>query len=918
MNTIANVWEDVFASGNPPAWLTEFEGDPYGAVDALLWRRFYHGPLNLAEPEDLVIDWVLLIGEAGDFATRLDRTMTAWVERNWGSLGSGSTAGLAGAWSRLPDVVAATGVLTGTARALRVRFGEAQEYLGGLSLSPSQDPLGRYLGAVARYQPDRSLAPFWWQLCELPDRVPFYHAPHAIEGLRGLPPLEEEETGGFRLDLVHGLVKLSVALARRREFPAKQMKEMFFAVARRTMAAYPFPERWEASLRPLFPGLPDTPAAWFAALVPGMSRPSPEPVRRSVQKKESSTRLTPHPLWAERAGAIAAVLGRRPSTAIDEAETLLKEQRAYAQLTGDSYFLVRSLCRFASVIAPRTPQEALKWAEEARLWEPSDAFSWNTLTKASRHARGPEAALQIAWTTVERFPEDVAAWSTLGEVLSELRRLEEAEEIYRQARKRFPTQEYSWNGLAEVLKDAGRFEEAEAVYREASAKFKDSAFTWNGLADVLKKAGRLEEAESLYRRIIALERFDTPVAWAGLGDVLKLRWKLDEAEEAYRNAVNRFPEEPVPPVGLASVLRLKGADHLTDALRYVEAVLARDPRNAPALEEQVRILDALGRFGQASRVRLAAEDAKRALLEGLAREEPERDEVSPPGAEAPVQLGPPRAPIERLASDHPGSEKLSDDGVRTGRETPRGDVLPAAAPPGESELWRLVARTSEARFLRRWAWRMQAGGDQQEARRLRERARQQLEGVLHARAFDGRAAAEMGLLLLAQDRLDEAHRFVEEKLAELPASPATALVLVRARRLRAEQLGARLENESEAVLVDAARRLREADPQLEPLVRITLGRGYLALRDGDLRVGRAMQQFQQLRESITELCAKSQNGFWRWWSGEVESSVFASINVPSGLGVRDLETIEANLENASDWVDTLEEDLSFRFSRLPL
>jgi tetratricopeptide (TPR) repeat protein len=914
VNSITDVWEEVFAAGSPPAWLTAFDEDPYGAVEALLWRRFYHGSLNLAEPEDLVIDWVFLIGEAGEFTSRLDQTLRAWGERNWGSLGDGSTARLADAWSRLADIVAATGILTSTAQALRVRFADAQEYLGGLSVSPSQDPLGRYLGAIARYQQDRTLAPFWWQLCELPDRVPFYHAPYAIEGLRGLPPLEAEERGAFRLDLVHGLIKLAVALARKRQFPEKQIKEMFFAVARRTMAAYPFPERWVSALDPLIPSLQDPAASWLAALLAERATSQPgERTSRKDPRRDQLPRTARDAEWKERADSIARALERRQQTALAEAEALIKEERSTAAAQGHPHPLVLSLNRFASIVAAWLPQRALKWAEEARLWEPSHAFCWTTLTKALRYARGPEAALPIAWTTVERFPEDAVAWRTLGQVLSELERLGEAEEVYRQAWERFPGDVASWTGLADLLKNAGRLEASEAVYKEACTKFPYSEFAWNGLADVLKESGRLEEAENLYREI--LPRLDTPVTWNGLGDVLKLRRKLDEAEETYRTAVKRFPGGLVARIGLASVLRLKGADYLPEALRYVEEVLARDPRDAPALDEQVRILGALGRFEQASRARRAAEHAKRPPVERLAREE--HDEVSPPKAETPKQAVSSPPHLEQVVSDFPHAEEPRE-AVRTGREAHRHDVpFTAPTPPSESQLWKLVARTSEARFLRRWARRMQVGGDDQEARRLKERAKQQLEGVLRERAFDGRAAAEMGLLLLAQDHLDEAHHFVEEKLAKMPASPATALALARARRLRAEQRGARLDDESEAILVGAARGLREADAQLEPLVRLELGRGYLALRDGAVRTEKATRQFQRLRESIADVGASSQNGFWHWWSQEVRSSIFDSVDVGE-LDARDLATIEANLGSASDWVDTLEEDLGFRFSRLPV
>ncbi|HEX3128869.1 MAG TPA: hypothetical protein VH394_16170, partial [Thermoanaerobaculia bacterium] len=76
-------WEDVFDPEPVPEWLQAFDAAPVQAVDALLGRRFYFGPLNAAEPEELLVDWALLLSGNG-FAGRLDEALTTWVEQNWG------------------------------------------------------------------------------------------------------------------------------------------------------------------------------------------------------------------------------------------------------------------------------------------------------------------------------------------------------------------------------------------------------------------------------------------------------------------------------------------------------------------------------------------------------------------------------------------------------------------------------------------------------------------------------------------------------------------------------------------------------------------------------------------------------------------------------------------------------------------
>lgn len=155
------------------------------------------------------------MGAEGDFLPRLDAALAAWVVRSWGTVPESRTAArLADAWSRLAEVVTYLDKLEATAAILRAGFEEARDYLGPLSPSPARDPLGRYFAAIAEYQPDRSLAPFWWRLCDLPDGVPFFHARYAIAGLCGLPAPEDEEAGGFRTEVIRGVVRLAQAFRR--------------------------------------------------------------------------------------------------------------------------------------------------------------------------------------------------------------------------------------------------------------------------------------------------------------------------------------------------------------------------------------------------------------------------------------------------------------------------------------------------------------------------------------------------------------------------------------------------------------------------------------------------------------------------------------------------------------------------------
>ncbi len=248
------IWEDAFDS-RLPEWLARFAEAPTPALDELFFRRFFHGHLQVADPEDLLVDWIQMLGDTGDFTARLDGELRAWVERRWGGVPESRRAKRwADAWQRLANVVAAVdNELPLTVEGLRGRFDEAREALGPFSTSPSRDPLGRYLWAIAGHQADRSLEADWWSMCDLGDDVVFYHGSYALGGVAGLPPPPGEEGGGFRNDVVHAVLRLGRAFDRlvaQRRLRLKQAGEEYGVVAGWALAAFPFPDRWCDALAP--------------------------------------------------------------------------------------------------------------------------------------------------------------------------------------------------------------------------------------------------------------------------------------------------------------------------------------------------------------------------------------------------------------------------------------------------------------------------------------------------------------------------------------------------------------------------------------------------------------------------------------------------------------------------------------------
>ena len=562
-------WEEIFGTEAVPDWLLDFARDPFTAVDAALWRRYYFGSLNVADPADLLIDWALGIGKRNDFVQRLDETLAQWIRRNWGqnpgAEGRRSAAKTAVAWIRLANVVANVDALQEAPRMLRQYFDDREAYLGPLSEGPSRDPLGRYLYAVARHQEDRSLLPVWWEYCDLVPGIPWHHGLYGIWGLRGFPPVTEEERGRFPEYVAIGLVQLAIALYRRkreRSLTLNDARAEFQRVARLTMMAYPFPERWEVywSDQIASKKISKEPVEWMRQLVPGLSK-------KQSRREDMPAILTPSPTWKSDATRISNFLQRDFQTALPEAEELVKAERRYAEKTGDSFPLCRSLTRFANDICEKYPEQAVRWAEEARLWEPWNAYPWTVLIKAIRQdrTRSDDSALNVAWEAIERFPDDLYARSGLAEVLKEAGRLREAEEVYRETIERFPDDVVARNGLANVLKDAGNLGEAEAIYRGTMRKFPDDVVARTGRAEVLKDAGRLEDAEAVYRETI-----------------------------------DKFPDDVVALTALAATLRLLGKDRLSEASTLVDRVLKGEPTNAEAWMEKGRILAELDQHEEAN------------------------------------------------------------------------------------------------------------------------------------------------------------------------------------------------------------------------------------------------------------------------------------------------------------------------------
>ncbi len=439
MSSPISIWRSRLAGNFVPVWLEDFatRERPQDALNDLLRYRADLGILKALEPETLLLDWLDLLANEGGFRAKLDAAVVAWVIENWGTLHLDEVDRKVRSrrWSSVLTVASVASGLSHTLAELLSRFDEAHEFLGALSQSPSADPLGTYLSILARHQTNRSLAPLWWRMCDLPAEVPYFHAIYALAGLRGLPPESAEQSGGFRRDVAQGLLRLAEAFDRlarldilSKEFAAQE----FLRVGRITLAAYPFPQRWREELSlELDPTAPTT--ELLESFLPGVSE---APTLSVIEARRPSPSEDEE--WADRAKKLAGRLRRSLKSSRESALTLLQEQRHFAQAGGDRDFLVRSLCNFAASVLDQDGRQALEWAGEARFWDPQNPYAWTTSAEALVAVNRVAAAEALYRDTIERFPQDVVARNGLAEVLGRQERLEEAEALYRDTVERFP------------------------------------------------------------------------------------------------------------------------------------------------------------------------------------------------------------------------------------------------------------------------------------------------------------------------------------------------------------------------------------------------------------------------------------------------------------------------------------------------
>jgi hypothetical protein len=168
--------EKVFAGGRVPEWLRALDADPAAALHDLLLDRAALGHLAVADPVQLVLDWLRTLNDAAGLTSRLDRTLADWIDRHWGlpqlpDGGQGATLTTL-AWVRVTDLLATAPALYMAGDRLTARVLADRRFLNSLATGRSRDPQAGAWRALAIHQRDRSLLPLWWGLCDIPPNEP--------------------------------------------------------------------------------------------------------------------------------------------------------------------------------------------------------------------------------------------------------------------------------------------------------------------------------------------------------------------------------------------------------------------------------------------------------------------------------------------------------------------------------------------------------------------------------------------------------------------------------------------------------------------------------------------------------------------------------------------------------------------------
>ncbi|NNJ83718.1 MAG: hypothetical protein HKP13_02095, partial [Gammaproteobacteria bacterium] len=499
-------------------WGKKLLADPVETINAIITGGGARGTQQRAEPDDFLVNLINYPhwkGQRDSLVQALDDAMIPWLlERSQWELEAIDRFGVRAYTTQLAKGLSVVTRLPLRGAGYRLtedqrywdRFCNALRWPGDLDLHWS------YNHALIQHQRDERFAPRWFAACDSAAwGSPYWLGQFTtgILGLRKLPPRPNTQPER----------RVAMALARFALFAgqrgnAKEAERRLHRGAQSMRLLYPRSnEHWAGIWREVLDALPmgtrkderERLAGWLGDLLPadggktGGKRPAKAIGNRQVQLPDADERKE---LKEEirRANQISESLWRG-------FQTLMTKRWAYAEMSGESHFAVRTLNNLGRSLLRLNPNASMlerlhAWTRRAIEAELENAHSWDLWATLLARLGQSEESLAVRWEATRRFPDDPVTQTQLAQLLIRVDKYSVAEHLLRETMMRFPDNAFCRTMLAELLRDDGRTIDAEALLRETMKHFQRDAFCRVMLADMLLDREDSEEAGSEAKQLL--------------------------------------------------------------------------------------------------------------------------------------------------------------------------------------------------------------------------------------------------------------------------------------------------------------------------------------------------------------------------------------------------------------------------------
>jgi tetratricopeptide (TPR) repeat protein len=463
-------------------WVRRFLARPQKAFDQLISGAAIIDPYYSLEPEDVLC---ILAGDAPPehvFWDKLNEQTLRWLnERRGWSAEKRAAYGLNAYVGGVVGVISIVGRLnlTGVIDDFKKNYGAWMRWAADLRLGSSHDPYWAIAATVALQQTEQDGGRFvrrWHELIENAGQADGWSdARNGLAALRHVPSKEQPPK-----EWLLGFARFAATLP-----DSKEARAAFERIWREETIFFPRgPGTWRKLAAPYFDShlLKDKPALnWWKEQVKWS---------KEWEKKENRTPER-SPMPSEAQAVIRKLGGDNWRQGVEEGKALIRRSVAFAEKTGDAYYLVRTCVNLGKAAIPVDPQWAHDLARTNLLWAPNDNIGWTLWMRALARLGDARSAELAAWEALRRFPEDPIKRNAMGEVLA---------------------------------KQPERRTEAEAVFRETIYSFPDNVVARAALGNLLLEMGpeRLAEAEACFNAVLEIDPGDR-YAGPGLKAVTKAR-----------------------------------------------------------------------------------------------------------------------------------------------------------------------------------------------------------------------------------------------------------------------------------------------------------------------------------------------------------------------------------------------------------